>query len=178
VIIKKEFVVALLLISYAPFLLPTGGCLSSGNPPNTEQQTKQGRDNMLLVERVIDGDTFMITGDEPVRLIGVDAPEARKGASAEPYGKEASAFTSVMLEGMQVKLLFDVKQRDQYGRLLAYVYLEDGKFFNELLVREGYALVYTVPPNVAKVETLLEAQQHAMKHKLGLWGLTDVLDVK
>jgi len=171
---KRNLGIVLFLIFYALFYLPAMGCLSSENQPNAERQIEQKADNLLLVERVIDGDTFVIAGDKPVRLIGVDTPEAKIGASAEPYGKEASVFTSVMLEGMRVELVFDVQRRDQYGRLLAYVYLEDGKFFNELLVREGYALVYTVPPNVAKVDTLLAAQQHAIKNKLGLWGLADV----
>ncbi|MCL5992821.1 MAG: thermonuclease family protein [Firmicutes bacterium] len=172
---KRNFRTLFFLVFYVLSYLPLVGCLSVGNPPKTEQQINQRSDNLLLVERVVDGDTFVITGGERVRLIGVDAPDARLAASSETYGKEAAAFTREKIEGMHVKLVYDVQQRDQYGRLLAYVYLEDGKFFNELLVREGYAQVYTVAPNVARAEILQEAQRHALENKLGLWGLSEVL---
>ncbi len=124
----------------------------------------------VLVSRVIDGDTIQLD-DVRVRLIGVDTPETvhpQKGV--EPYGKEASNFTRSMLEGREVYLEYDVQLADKYGRTLAYVWLEDGTFFNELLLLEGYAQVATFPPNVKYVERFLEAQKKAREAGKGLWS--------
>jgi len=126
------------------------------------------------VERVVDGDTFIIAGGERVRMIGVDTPETVKpGTAPEPYGKEASQYTKKMLAGKKVRLEFDVAERDKYGRLLAYVYLEDGTFVNEKLVAEGYARVLTIPPNVKYAERLLAAERQAREEGRGLWGLEE-----
>lgn len=126
------------------------------------------------VIRIIDGDTIEVQLNgktEKVRLIGVDTPETvHPVIGEEPYGKAASNFTKSQLEGKQVTLEFDVQERDQYGRLLAYVWL-NGQLFNEVLVREGYAQVSTFPPNVKYVERFLAAQQEAREAGRGLWGI-------
>lgn len=125
----------------------------------------------VVVKRVVDGDTFETETGEKVRLIGVDTPESVKPNSpVEPYGKEASAFTKKMLEGKKVRLEYDVAPKDKYGRTLAYVYLEDGTFYNERLLLEGYAQVLTVPPNVKYADRLLAAQKKAREEGKGLWG--------
>ncbi|GAA4710087.1 hypothetical protein GCM10023228_14480 [Brevibacillus fulvus] len=123
------------------------------------------------VKRVVDGDTFEISNGEKVRLIGVDTPETVKpNTPVQPYGKEASAYTKKLIEGKQILLRFDVEPRDTYQRLLAYAYLPDGTFLNEKLVREGYARIMTVPPNVAYADLFLQAEREAREHKRGLWG--------
>ena len=141
------------------------GCAEVGKPvPNGEMQA--------TVERVIDGDTVELTNGERVRLIGVDTPESVKPNSpVEPYGKEASLYTQKHLAGQEVILRFDVETRDRYDRLLAYLYLPDGTFFNEKLVREGYARIMTIPPNVAYAELFLEAEREAREQNRGLWAL-------
>jgi len=141
------------------------GCADAGEPvANGEMRA--------TVKRVIDGDTVELTNGERVRLIGVNTPESVKPNSpVEPYGKEASEFTKKHLAGQEVILRFDVELRDRYQRLLAYLYLPDGTFFNEKLVREGYAQVMTVPPNVAHADLFLEAEREARAAKRGLWGL-------
>ena len=145
-------------------------CLAAGCglPAAEEGQTGAWH----VVERVVDGDTFVLDNGERVRLIGVNTPESVKpGEEPEVYGKEASQYTKRMLEGQRVRLEFDVSERDRYGRLLAYVYLEDGTFFNELLLTEGYAQVMTVPPNVKYAERFLAAERAAREAGRGLWGL-------
>lgn len=132
----------------------------------------------VLVDRVIDGDTFVavIDGDrERVRLIGMDTPETkhpRKGV--EPFGPEASAFTKDLIEGREVFLEFDVQERDRYGRLLAYVWLSEGEpeeaMLNAILVRVGLAVVSTYPPNVRHERLFHAMQQEARNHGVGLWG--------
>lgn len=74
-----------------------------------------------------------------------------------------------MLSGKEVGLEYDVQQRDKYGRILAYVYLEDGGMFNALLVREGYAHAATFPPNVKYQKLFAESQKEARKNRKGLW---------
>lgn len=117
------------------------------------------------VSRVIDGDTIDLSTGKCVRLIGVDTPE-----ESEYYGNEASAFTKRMAEGKTVRLEFDVEQRDQYGHLLAYVYLEDGTFLNAEIVRQGYGKILTIPPNVKHAKEFLKFQQVARYAGSGLWG--------
>jgi hypothetical protein len=71
-----------------------------------------------------------------------------------------------------VDLELDVQKIDPYGRLLAYVYLPEGRMFNEVLLEEGYAQVATFPPNVRYQERFLEAQREARARNRGLWGLS------
>jgi len=129
------------------------------------------KQDLVRVTRVVDGDTFVIDGGEKVRLIGVNSPESVKpNEEPEPYGLAASNFTKRLLSGQRVKLVFDVEPTDRYGRLLAYVYLEDGRFVNEILLREGYAQVMTIPPNVAHAKDFLRWQREARDAGKGLWG--------
>lgn len=117
------------------------------------------------VSRVIDGDTIELSTGKCVRLIGVDTPK-----EVEYYGEEASAFTKRMAEDKTVRLEFDVEQRDRYGHLLAYVYLEDGTFLNAEIVRQGYGQILTIPPNVKHAKEFLKFQQVAQYAGRGLWG--------
>ena len=105
-----------------------------------------------------------------MRFIGIDTPE-RDGpyTSLECYGEEASRFSHDALDGRTVELEFDVERTDRYGRTLAYVWL-DGALFNERLVRSGYAVVTTFPPNVRYVERFTAAQRGARDEQRGLWG--------
>ena len=124
-----------------------------------------------VVKRVVDGDTLLLANDKRVRLIGVNTPETVKPNSpVEAYGKEASEYTKKMLTGKTVYLEKDAGDTDKYGRLLRYVYTEDGKMFNEVLVQEGYAQVMTIQPNVKYQERFVQAQRQAREGKKGLWN--------
>ncbi len=130
--------------------------------------------SLMAVTKVVDGDTFWVDdGSEKgkkVRLIGVDTPETvHPTKGRESYGREASEFAKSLLSGKKVRLEFDVDSLDRYGRLLAYVYLENGLFVNAELVRKGYAQVATFPPNVKYAEHFLKLQRKARDRKLGLW---------
>jgi micrococcal nuclease len=146
---------------------------SSGGPSSTSHGAGQTDHHATVkVRRVVDGDTIDISpsveGLSRVRLIGMDTPEVYFGT--QPYGPEASAFAKRELDGERVGLELDVQKIDPYGRLLAYVYLPDGRMFNERLLREGYAQVATFPPNVKYQERFLEAQREAREANRGLWG--------
>ncbi len=134
----------------------------------------QGDSTTVQVVRVIDGDTIQVCcvfGDrEKVRYIGINTPETKHPTKGvEHFGKEASEANRKLVDGKTVRLAFDVQQRDRYGRLLAYVYLEDGTFVNAWLVENGYAMVMTVPPNVRHQELFLRLQREAREAGRGLW---------
>ena len=127
------------------------------------------------VTRVVDGDTFWVDdGSEEglkVRLTGIDAPEPRNsGKKLKGYfGSESSHYLAQLLDGQLVRLEYDVSRLDRYGRTLAYVYLRDGTFVNADLVKNGYAKVMTVPPNVRHADEFVKLAEKARKHKKGLW---------
>lgn len=136
---------------------------------------------------VVDGDTLKVRYkgiEEGVRLIGIDAPESRPNKKARndaqrsgedlktitAMGKEATNYAkSLVKPGDTLKMEFDVQKRDKYGRLLAYVYLSDGKMFNEEIVKAGYANLMTIPPNVKYQERFLMAYREARENNRGLW---------
>ena len=126
------------------------------------------------VVNVVDGDTIdvIIQGREfRLRYIGVDTPESvHPTIGEEPYGKEAAQRNRELVMGRTVYLEKDVSETDQYGRLLRYVYLPDGRMLNEVLVREGYAQVATFPPDVRYQDRFLDAQRQAREEGAGLWG--------
>jgi micrococcal nuclease len=127
------------------------------------------------VTRVVDGDTFWINDGSAkglkIRLIGVDAPESRNSGKKLKgyYGNEATAYLTKLISGKKVRLEYDVGRLDRYGRTLAYAYLENGTFINADLVKNGFATVMTVPPNVKYAETFLDLARRARKQEKGLW---------
>lgn len=125
---------------------------------------------------VYDGDTITVNVGghrEKVRLIGIDTPE--KG---RPFDPEATAATKRLVLGKSVGILKDISDRDMYGRLLRYVYI-GSVMVNAELVRGGYAMAYTYPPDVSHAELFARLQAEARKAKRGLWGLPeDEADVR
>lgn len=127
----------------------------------------------VTVERVVDGDTLVVSGGERVRLIGVDTPETKDPRRPVGcFGQQASDFTSSLLAvGSRVRLVGDAEQRDRFDRLLAYAYrLPDGLFVNAELLRLGYAQVLTIPPNVAYAEQFVALAREARQAARGLWS--------
>ena len=125
-----------------------------------------------LVVKVVDGDTIHVRVDErveKVRYIGVNAPEVHHPTRGEePGGREASDANRRLVGGRQVRLELDIQSRDRYGRLLAYVWVGD-TMVNAELVRQGYAQVMTVPPNVRYQRLFLDLQRDARQAGRGLW---------
>lgn len=118
----------------------------------------------------MDGDTIDVEIDgEPytIRYIGIDTPEST--TQHDRYGSEASRRNGELVAGKTVELEPDVTEIDQYGRLLRYVYA-DGAMVNEVLVREGYALAYTFPPDVKYTDRFTTAQEQARNEGAGLWS--------
>lgn len=126
-----------------------------------------GTDGEYRVLRVIDGDTIVIEGGEHVRYLGVDAPETQ--GTPECYGREATERNRQLVEGKRVRLESDRRDRDRYGRLLRWVWV-DGTLVNEQLIREGYATVYRDEPTAKYMDRLLAAEAEARSRGAGLWS--------
>jgi micrococcal nuclease len=125
-----------------------------------------GATQACTVARVIDGDTVECDGIGRIRLIGMDTPEADQ----EPFGAIATrALTALIPPGSDVEVERDVEPRDQYDRVLAYVWT-NGLMVNWAMVRQGYAVVLTYPPNVRYAGWFTAAQQRARTERSGLWA--------
>lgn len=138
----------------------------------------------IYVKRAVDGDTVELENGEKVRFIGIDTPEMHKSsklyrdsqrsqqdvAAIQEMGRSAYEFTKKLVEGKRVSLEFDVEKYDRYDRLLAYVYLKDGTFVNAEIVKQGYASLLTIPPNVKHADLFLKLYQEARENKRGLWN--------
>ena len=125
------------------------------------------------VVHIVDGDTIHVRlADrvEKVRYIGVNTPEVHHPLKGEePGGRAAAAVNRELVSGRRVRLELDVQSRDRYGRLLAYVWVDD-TMVNAELVRRGFAQVMTVPPNVRHQSLFLTLQREAREAGRGLWS--------
>lgn len=153
-------VVLLVVVAAAAGLsgMLTGG---EGVPPPAQRLE-------ATVTRVIDGDTVILSPLGRSRLIGVDTPEVH--GRRECLGAQASAFTTRVLARQRVIYAVGVQPRDRYGRALVYLWLRDGRFFNELLVAGGYARALAIAPNVRFADRLRERASEARRAQRGLWS--------
>ncbi len=127
------------------------------------------------VVSVTDGDTIKvrINGNvESVRFLLVDTPETNHPRlGKQPFGQDAKDFMKQMLEGKTVQLEKDISDRDKYGRLLYYLYV-DGKSVQEELLRNGLARVaYVYAPNTKYVDQYYAIQKEAQKKGIGIWSI-------
>jgi micrococcal nuclease len=154
--------------------LATAACTGTGSrdadqPPGT-----------ATVLRVVDGDTIDVRiggREERVRLIGIDTPETKQpDRPVECFGPEATAFTESLLpEGTTVRIERDVVGRDDFGRLLGYVYLVDGPdrsatFVNDEIIATGHATPLSITPNTTFASTFAASARAAETADLGLWA--------
>ncbi len=127
------------------------------------------------VSNVTDGDTLEIkfrNKEYKVRLLCIDTPESVKaGVDVQPYAPEASKLTKKLALHKNVRLVFEKGLRDRYGRLLAYIIMDNGDNLNALLVRNGYARVEFVSPNKKYREYFLKLQSQAIQDRVGMWAL-------
>lgn len=145
--------------------------------PNPEPKASQNPDStaesqMVRVRRVVDGDTLLLKDGTRVRMIGIDTPETKKeGTPVQPFGPEASEYTKKFCAGGTVRLVFDGERHDDYGRLLAHVYLGD-RFLSEELILNGLARVlYRHPYSDVMKDRFRAAENAAKREKKGIWSL-------
>ena len=117
------------------------------------------------VAHVVDGDTFNCRDGRNVRLLGIDSPDAGR------FGNVARrALATLLPVDSTVRIEIDSVPRDSDGRWLGYVFLEDGRLINELLVREGFAFYRGSRENVRYATRLRAAEQAARGASRGVWS--------
>ena len=126
------------------------------------------------VVRIVDGDTIIIdlSGENTkVRMIGIDTPESVHSDKSKncQFGKTASDYTNNLLSGKKISIEYDEDKYDPYGRVLAYVYV-DNNMVNYDLVANGYAVAKKYYPNTKYAEIFTQAQIEAEKSKRGMWN--------
>ena len=152
------------------------------------KQTSRGDTLRCILVSVTDGDSILVRcqqTSERVRFIGIDAPELHSGEHSQRQsdqygqseyavrqsGKAAKAHLASILEiGQSLELRLDREARDRYGRLLAYVYSDDGSMINSRMVADGYAAPLTVKPNVVHKEEFEQLYSRARREQRGIWG--------
>ncbi|MEZ6062374.1 MAG: thermonuclease family protein [Planctomycetaceae bacterium] len=148
---------------------PEDGKASS---PTISARESAAPDRIVTVKRVSDGDTFVSREDNKrVRLIGVNAPELeREDHEEEFYAKEATQWLRARIDGTKVTLRFGPDPEDQYGRILAWVYAEDGSLVNKEILEVGNARLLARFGLPADLEPELRAAEAAARARgLGIW---------
>lgn len=125
------------------------------------QATAFGR--QVLIKNVLDGDTAETENGEHIRYIGINAPEKN-----DPLEKESFEFNKKLVFQKNVKLEFDIAQKDRYGRILAYVFVGN-TFVNSEMIKNGLAAAQTIQPNVKYQDIFLSLQKQAREMCLGIW---------
>ena len=133
--------------------------------------TPRAQISYAKVTRVIDGDTIVIDTGQTVRYIGINTPEVE---TSECFATEAGEINEDMILGKEVRLEKDISETDKYGRLLRYVYTDEGpdgyEMINDELLKIGLAKVETVPPDIKYKDEFDQSQDYAKQNKLGLWS--------
>lgn len=166
----------LLLFCCLFFLADVHPAFSRATPSTSDEIVREGR-----VKWIYDGDTIEVAGIGTVRLLGIDAPERapsgrddfyiRQGvapATLRRTHREGRDFLIAQLKGQAVSLVYGPQRKDRHGRLLAYVFLSDGRLVNTIMIEKGYAAVYR-RFDFHRKKDFLEAEARARKAKVGLW---------
>ena len=119
---------------------------------------------------VPDAESVMVFGGETVRYLGIRRVEAFQGVTAVARFGEAAAFTRQVLEGQTVRLEYDGEARDADGRTWAYVYLQDGRMVNALLVERGYAQADPERSDLKYAPLFQQLEAAARAAKRGFWA--------
>lgn len=165
------------------FLIGCSGCAN--------KKKKSPDKELFAVTEVIDGDTFRLQNGEKVRLLGIDTPEKydseKLNRDSETSGRDkktiiklgtiAADYAKKLAEGKKVYLEKEPggDDRDRYGRLLRYVYFEDGTFVNAKIIKDGYANVYDRHP-LSVTDKFKQYEKEARENKRGLWGEIEGLE--
>jgi micrococcal nuclease len=151
-------------VNPSPTETPTSLPVFTSTPAQESGPTQPDDLETATVARVVDGDTIELADGRRVRYIGINTPERD-----QPYYQEATDANRQLVENREVQLEFDVDTFDQYGRSLAYVWV-NGSMANWEIVQRGFANVFTVPPNVRYDETFRQAEREAREAGRGLWA--------
>ena len=137
----------------------------------------------VLIQKVVSADTFILENDKRIKLIGLQAPEPpkRKDVKRDTHGiiieesnpessieERAFQFAKGYLEGKKIRLEFDIESKNEGSKTLAYAFLPDGSFVNQEILRQGYADLKIIPPNLKHADILRQAYREARAEKRGI----------
>jgi micrococcal nuclease len=169
---KKKVVIGLIALVAIVAVLIFVGCLEEESVPTptplitpspTATSTPALETTSAIVSKIIDGDTIKLQNGDKVRLLGINTPEM-----GQPYYEEATDRLKELIEGKTVALEKDIEDKDQYERLLRYIYIDD-TFVNLEMVREGYANVYLISPKTKYSDEFEKAEEEAKIAGRGIW---------
>lgn len=185
--VKYLLMIAVIAAAGYFYVLPK---LETAKNEKIETEKQAQTNDYLIVTKVIDGDTFKMSNGEKVRLMGIDTPEkfesdkldrqsGQSGRDKEiikKLGEASSEYVRKLVEGKKVTLVKDpgYDDRDKYGRLLRYIYMEDGTFVNAKILEDGYANVF-YSKQISKMDQFKKLEREARENKRGLWGEVDGL---
>jgi micrococcal nuclease len=160
----------LLLLLAAASVLAACESMQQAGAPTAAGDLDPGGRGKTRVERVVDGDTVVLDDIGKSRLIGIDTPEVY-GGTVECYGPQASAFAKrVLTPGRRVRYEIGADPRDRYDRALIYLWLDDGRFFNAMLLRRGYATPLAIEPNTDRADLFERMARRAERRGVGMWS--------
>ena len=165
---KSLFFVMVALVAYfsGSLLIKNLGTVSrAGAVPDPQ---------VVTVLSVVDAETILVrhfSGNiGQVRYIGLDVPKVSSDLEPECFEREAHSFNKSLVTDRRLRLVSDQTRRDSDGRMLAYAYrVSDGLFVNAELVRQGYALPASTPPNTTHADELRHLATRARLAGRGLW---------
>lgn len=185
--VKYLLMIAVIAAAGYFYVLPK---LETAKNEKIETEKQAQTNDYLIVTKVIDGDTFKMSNGEKVRLMGIDTPEkfesdkldrqsgqsGRDKETIKKLGEASSEYVRKLVEGKKVTLVKDpgYDDRDKYGRLLRYIYTEDGTFVNAKILEDGYANVF-YSKQISKMDQFKKLEREARENKRGLWGEVDGL---
>ncbi len=122
---------------------------------------------------VVDGDTVVLADGRQVRLVGIQAPKlplGRRNFRKWPLADAARAALEALVLDRAVTLAYGGRRIDRYGRALAHLALDDGRWVQGALLAQGLARVYSFADNRALVADMLAREATARRAGVGIWG--------
>jgi micrococcal nuclease len=144
--------------------------------PSKNTKANSPKVEKVNVNRVIDGDTIILSDGRTIRYLNMDTPETKKpNTPVMCFGPEASEFNKALVEGKEVSIVADKENTDKYGRELRFVFLA-GKDTNNIeqsvnaqLVERGFARSKAYAPNTTYEKQFADLEYKAQKNQIGVW---------
>jgi len=154
------------------FLLLTPSISSATPTIRCSLDANDKTDETVTISHVYDGDTVKLSDGRKLRLIGINTPETRsKYKTAEPFGRQARDFLRKLIKKSNtVQIRYGAQKKDRYGRLLAHVFLSDGRNISAMMLQFGLARSLHVPPNDWRFRCYDQLDKRAQRRKIGLWN--------
>jgi len=132
-----------------------------------------GWDQTVTLKEINDGDTVTLENGRLVRFIGINTPEInhRNKSKSDPYALQAKELLQRYIKaGDKLHLVFDKNKTDRYGRLLAYVYSQNGHNLGLLQLQSGFAAHWAIGKNDRFWQCFQTAERQARLRRQGIWS--------